>query len=264
MRTLEPHQEIALAAASIEQGRIVFRFIRAALGEVEYRYLDSSTRCGITAKNGSRLRVIGSNGRTAMGLVNTPLAVCDEPGSWEVNGGQLMADAIATAMGKPGSPLRAIFIGTLAPSMSGWWHDMIEAGSGPGRHVTLLQGRAERWNDFREVLRVNPLARVSPEFRHQLKLELAEARRDSRLKSRFFSYRLNLPTRDAAEVLLTVEDWRRVLAREVGETKGRPVVGIDLGGGRAWSAAVAVWPSGRCEAVALAPGVPGLAEQETR
>ena len=262
MRTLEPHQEIALAAASIEQARITFRFVRQMLGEDGFRYLDSSTRCAITAANGARLRVMGSNGKTAMGLVNTPLVIADEPGSWEANGGELMFDAISTAMGKPGSPLKAVFIGTLAPSLSGWWHDLVAAGSSSGRHVTLLQGRPERWSDFREVMRVNPLARVSPELRAQLKIELAEARRDSRLKSRFLSYRLNIPTRDAAEVLLTTADWKRVLHREVGEEKGRPVVGIDLGGGRSWSAAVAVWSGGRCEAVAVAPGVPSLRDQE--
>ena len=114
--TLEPHEEIALAAASIEQGRIVFRFIRQMLGEGSYRYLDSATRCGITAPNGARLRVLGSNGKTALGLVNTPYVIADEPGAWEVAGGQLMADAILTAQGKPQSPLKAVFIGTLAPA----------------------------------------------------------------------------------------------------------------------------------------------------
>ena len=55
-----------------------------------------------------------------MGIVNCPLLVADEPGSWEVNGGTLMYDAITTALGKPGlSPMRTVFIGTLAPSMSG-------------------------------------------------------------------------------------------------------------------------------------------------
>ena len=45
---------------------------------------------------------------------------------------------------------------------------------------------------------------------------------------------------------------------------GKPVVGVDLGGGRAWSAAVAVYPNGRVEARAVAPGIPGLEEQERR
>ena len=78
------------------------------------------------------------------------------------------------------------------------------------------------------------------------------------------SYRLNLPTADESAVLLTVEDWKRVMGREVGTASGRPVVAVDLGAGRAWSAAVAIWQSGRMEAVAVAPGVPSITAQEKR
>ena len=44
------------------------------------------------------------NGKTGMGIVGCPLLVADEPGSWETNGGQLMADAILTAHGQTGQP----------------------------------------------------------------------------------------------------------------------------------------------------------------
>ena len=57
-------------------------------------------------------------------------------------------------------------------------------------------------------------------------------------------------------------DWERVIARDAPEREGRPIVGVDLGGGRAWSAAVAVWGNGRVEARAVAPGIPDLDEQE--
>jgi len=65
-------------------------------------------------------------------------------------------------------------------------------------------------------------------------------------------------------VLLTPEEWRRVLDRPVPARSGRPIVGIDLGAGRAWSAAVALWRNGRVECLALTPGVPSLADQEKR
>ena len=78
------------------------------------------------------------------------------------------------------------------------------------------------------------------------------------------SYRLNLPSADESEVLLTVDDWKRTCAREVGAADGRPLVALDLGGGRAWSAAVAIYRSGRAEAMAVAPGTPSLDEQERR
>ncbi len=261
-----PGTESVLCAASIEQARIVFRFAR---GELEprggYRFLDSHTRIGIVHKaTNTRLRVIGSNGKTAMGLVGCPWAICDEPGAWETNGGTLLHDAIETAKGKPGSPMRAIYIGTLAPAVSGWWHDMIADGSSGTRHVQALQGDPERWDSWHEIRRCNPLTAVSPEFRRKLLEERDAARADTRLKARFLSYRLNVPTGDESTMLLTVEDWERVTAREVPPREGRPIVGIDLGGGRAWSAAVGIWKNGRMEALAVAPGLPDLAEQERR
>ena len=73
-----------------------------------------------------------------------------------------------------------------------------------------------------------------------------------------------MPSRDSAEFLLTADERKRVEARKVGKREGRPVVGIDLGAGRAWSAAVALWQSGRIEALALAPGTPSIEKQEKR
>ena len=230
-----------------------------------YSLIDSTTRIGITHRaSNTRLRVLSSNGKTAMGIVNCPLLVADEPGSWEVNGGTLMYDAIITALGKPNSPMRAVFIGTLAPSMSGWWHDLVNDGPTDTTYVQSLQGNAEAWDQWPEIRRCNPLTAISGDFRKRLLVERDDARLDSRLKGRFMSFRLNLPSGDESSVLLTVTDWQTVAARSVPEREGRPIVGVDLGGGRAWSAAVAVYANGRVECKAVAPGIPDLEEQERR
>ena len=261
-----PDTESVLCAASIEQARIVFRFARSELEpRGGYRFLDSHTRIGIVHREtNTRLRVIGSNGRTAMGLVGCPWVIADEPGAWETIGGQLVHDAIETAKGKPGSPLRVVYIGTLAPAVGGWWHDLIADGSHGSTYVQALQGDPEKWDQWPEIRRCNPLTAISADFRRKLLEERDAARRDSRLKARFLSYRLNVPTGDESTMLLTVDDWERMAARPVPNREGRPIVGVDLGGGRAWSAAVAVWRNGRVEALACAPGVPGLDEQEKR
>ena len=78
------------------------------------------------------------------------------------------------------------------------------------------------------------------------------------------SYRMNVPSADEATMLLSVDDWERMAERDVAERGGRPIVAIDLGGGRAWSAATAIWQSGRIEAIAVAPGIPDIETQEDR
>ena len=65
-------------------------------------------------------------------------------------------------------------------------------------------------------------------------------------------------------MLMMVEDWALVCAREVPDRAGAPIVGIDLGHSRSWSAAVAIWRTGRVEALAVAPGIPSLEAQEKR
>ena len=259
-------QEVVLLASSLEQARIVFRFIRADLGESKaYRWVDSSQRIGVThVPTNTRLRVISSSGKQAMGLVGVRVVVADEPGAWEVVGGQLMADALETALGKPGSPMRVLYIGTLAPALAGWWHDLIERGSHGSIFVQVLTGNADKWDQWPEIRRCNPLTAISPTFRKKLLEERDSARLDTRLAARFKSYRLNLPSADASTMLLTTEDYELLTARPVADREGQPIVGVDLGGGRAWSAAVAIWRTGRIETLALAPGVPDLEAQEKR
>ena len=261
-----PGSEYLLCAASIEQARACFRFVRAVLEPTgHYTFLDASTRIGITDKrDNTRLRVLSSNGKTSMGIVGCPLLVADEPGSWEVNGGQLMADAIQTAQGKPGSPMRVVFIGTLAPAMGGWWHDLVKSGSRGSTYVQMLRGDPNKWDDWKEIRRVNPLTVIDAGFRKKLRQELADAQADTRLKARLLSFRLNLPTADESTTLLTVDDWQRVIDRPVAPRDGQPVVAYDLGQNRAWSAAVAIWSTGRIEALAVAPGIPTPEAQEKR
>ena len=264
----EAGAEYLLCAASLEQARNVYRPIREALEPTgDYRFIDSVTRLGLTHRQtNTKLRVMSSNAKTAFGIVGTPLLVADEPGAWEVVGGHLLHDAIQTAQGKPLSSLRVIYIGTLAPlaSPGHWWYDLVDAGTQGSTYVQKLVGRAETWDRWPTIRKANPLKAKYAESRAVLLEERDAARRDSRLKARFLSYRLNVPTQDESSMLLTVDDWKLVEARPQGIPSGRPIVGVDLGGGRAWSAAVAIWQSGRMEAIACAPGIPSIEDQERR
>ena len=265
----ELHQagaEYLLCAASLEQARLSYLFTRADLEPTgEYRFLDSVTRIGITHReSNTRLRVMSSKAKSAFGIVHCPLLVADEPGCWETTNGTLMFDAIQTAQGKPGSAMRAVYIGTLAPSGGGWWHDLVAGGTNGTTYVQRLLGDVKRWDKWGEIRRCNPLTAISSEFRAKLLDERNQARRDTRLKARFLSYRLNVPTGDESSMLLTVDDYQDMTKRAVPPREGQPIVALDLGANRAWSAALALYVNGRVECRALAPGVPDLDAQEKR
>ena len=66
----KPGSEYLLCAASIEQARLCFRFIRQDLEpRGGYRFIDSATRIGgmTHLSTNTRLRVLSSNGKTSHG-----------------------------------------------------------------------------------------------------------------------------------------------------------------------------------------------------
>ena len=77
----QPGKEYILGAATLEQARLTYSFIREALEPTgEYRWLDSSTRLGATHEaSNTKLRAISSNAKSSFGLVNVPIVVLDEP-----------------------------------------------------------------------------------------------------------------------------------------------------------------------------------------
>ena len=230
--------------------------------------MDSTQRIGCThLATNTRLRVISSNAKSAMGILGVGLVVLDEPGAFDIVGGEMMADALFSGQGKPNSPLKLLIIGTLAPNQvqaGSWYYDLVAAGTKGSVYVRKLQGDPDTWDTWATIRKANPLTAISPQFRHKLLEERDAALGDTRLSARFKSYRLNLPTADESSVLLEVDDYKLLIGRDVPERDGSPIVGVDLGSNRAFSAAVATWANGRTEALAVCPGIPSVAEQERR
>ena len=261
-----PGADNNLLAASIAQcRRTTWRLLLEELPPDGIRVRESREHCEATnLATGARVTVIASAAKTGQGLVRARLVVADEPGAWETLGGEAMYRTLETALGKPDAPMRAIIIGTIAPTMGGWWPDLLAAGNGPGRHVYALQGDSKRWDQWPEIRRCNPLMAKFAESRRTLLQERDRARTDPADKAAFCSYRLNCPTRDDQEILIPVSQWETITARQVAPRSGRPTVGVHLSGGRSWSAAVAIWPNGRMECFGLAQALPALDRQERR
>ena len=197
------------------------------------------------------------------------IVIADEPGaSWSPTAGtSSYGTLITTALGK--RRMTVVAVGTLAPApLTGI---LLRGGRASCRLAAVMAGTSRcfkrtlrSWEDFQEVLRVNPVAWINPHLRRALEREHKVALASDRAARTFKQYRLNIPG-DPIETqpLITTAEWARVCARSVpGIDEGAPIVGLDLGGTRSWSAASAIWPSGRIEAWALAPGVPTLSEQE--
>ena len=260
----EPGVENILVSSSTNQARIVLEFSRAVLGEAEgYRWRND----GVThLASRARVRIVSSDARRALGLgANVRLIVADEPGAWSPVQGRRLWDAMVTSLGKRRTQI--IVVGTLAPAPrigpASWWPQFVAEGSGDGRHVALLQADEAKWKDFDEVLRCNPVSSINPHLRRVLEREHKAALASERAAQTFRHFRLNLPGDPVeSQPLITAAEWERVCARPVPACEGKPIIGVDLGGTRSWSAAAAVFPTGRIEAWAIAPGRPSLADQE--
>ena len=260
----EPGVENILVSSSRNQAAIVLEFARAALGEASgYRWRNDGV---IHEESRARVRIVSSDARRALGLgAAVRLIVADEPGAWSPIQGRRLWDAMLTSLGKRRTQI--IVVGTLAPApLTGpgsFWPSFVAEGSGDGRHIALLQADPEKWTDFNETLRVNPVAAVNPHLRRTLEREHKAALKSERAARPFRHFRLNLPGDPVeSQPLITSAEFARVVARPVPPCEGRPVVAVDLGGNRSWSAAAAIFPTGRIEAWAVAPGSPTLAEQE--
>ena len=264
--TFERGVEVLGVSASLEQSRILLQFVREALAdrEEEYRWLDSGQRLAVTHEaTGTKLRILSSSGKRAMGLANFSTIIGDEPGSWEARGGALMWDALRTSLGKrPGQ--RLFLIGTQAPAAPGsWWFELLDTGSGPGTHVEVLSAPEDApWDAWGTIRRCNPLLNVNASLRKTVLRERDDARRNQTLVPAFRAYRLNQRVDVSREVLVEAAAWKRVEARPVPPREGRPIVGVDLGSERSWSGAWCLWPNGRSECYAVCPGIPDLAERE--
>ena len=260
--------ESVLVAGSRDQASAVFRFLRQRVGEDGYRFQDSGQRVGATHKlTNTRVRVASSDAKRAFGIVAARLILGDEPGAWQARAGSEMYDALSTSGGK--NEQTFILIGTRAPGPAGgWWRNLVDDEPDPATYVQVhdapinAEGEVEHWSRWSTIRRASPLVDFNPYLLPKLVEERRKALKSDAARRRFITFRENRPQQSPAEVLLTVNCWRAVEARPVPEAEGRPVVALDCGSSRSWSAAAIAWRNGRLSAFVLAPGVPSLAEQE--
>ena len=252
--------ESVAVASSLAQARPIFRMARFNLeGSGDFAFRDGASMVGILHKpTRTRLDLRACNQKTIGGLMHCPLILLDEAGSYEHAAGQEVYHLARTAMGKAGAKTRLVCCSTLAPqqTMPGmWFYDLAHSRSNAHRHVQLVKGRTSK-------IEVSEAIRCCPNLdRRTLRNEVREAASNSSARAAFRSYRLNQPSGDEKACLLTPEEWASVCERPFGE-RGKPVLGIDVGGARSWTSCAAIHQSGLIECFAHCGSRPSIPERE--
>ena len=180
------------------------------------------------------------------------LVLADEPAQWEHGKAEAMASALRTGLGKtPGS--RLIALGTLPADGQHWFSQMLRDAPYHQLHAAPKDApifRASTW------AKANPSMRYLPSLKAEIKAEAISARRDGVMLQSFKSLRLNMGLADVVSgVLLEAGTWESIEGEA--ERDGPYVLGLDLGGSTAQSAACAFYPaSGRLEGFAIFPENP--------
>lgn len=267
----QPKREILFAARNRDQARTAFNFL---VGYIEG--LPEEVQELFTIRRGSKLevefegnggglaRVIAADGKSILGGAPT-LALMDERAAWEREKGDNLENAILSGLGKRDG--RALIISTSAPDDANTfsrWLDEPPPGTYVQEHRPAFGLPAD---DLASLLEANPGAKEG--IGSTSEWLVAQARRAiARGGSALSSFRnLNRNERVSTEdrsVLLTVDEWlsTEVDPDQLPPREGPCVLGVDLGGSRSMSAAVAYWPdTGRIESLATFPCSPTLADR---
>ena len=261
-----PGYEVVAAASSFGQGRIIYEDVLQLLAPKiqaggtgkrgEWRVQDSANRASLEHRlSGARLRCVGSDPRRMHGL-RPRLVICDELPQWESSKIDKAMTALRTGLGKvPGSRLLAI--GTRPDDGDHLFEKMLN-GIGVSLAVTYKVDDPERLT-LGEIAKANPSLRAFPDLRARIADELADAKRDPSLMAGFKALRMNAGTSSTVEaILIAASTWKR--CEEAGTVRPPYVLGIDLGGTAAMSAAAGyALHGGALDAFAVFPEVPDLA-----
>lgn len=262
-----PRGECLIVAASFSQGRVIYEFARAYLGDKladrrRWRTWDTAQQASIENRaTGARVRVLASDPRRAHGLAPV-LTLADEPAQWPASTGERLLAALRTASGKQPES-RFIALGTRPADPAHWFSRMLAGGADYSQcHAAVADDPPFR---KRTWAKANPSMAHMPDLLAAIRDEAKEAKSDVNSLPSFEALRLNLGTADETQAfLLDAGTWKRIEGHDA-EQAGRCVWGLDLGTSAAQSAVAAYWPeTGLLDCVAAFPRSPGLAERGIR
>ena len=267
-----PPSECLVVASSYTQAGIIFDYALALArkegvkpeSRSKWVYRDSVNTSLLRSKRtGRAIRCMGSDPRRAHGR-KFGLGLMDEPAQWPPAKRDKLLAAFETGLGKvPGAKL--IALGTRPASAGHWFSSWLAGGADYVQCHAPPDGSPVY--QIRTIRRANPSWKyLGGHFRADLVRQRDAARKDPSARARYESLALNMGVSDVLESLLIAPDsWARVEVDRLPQRRGPLIVGLDLGGTSAMSAAAAYWPvTGRLEALATVAGIPDLRERGRR
>lgn len=257
--------DVVLVASSFDQAKIAFDHCLGYLGPADVaalrrrdspgRVQDHGNRARIEWR-GVRLRCIGSDPRRAHGLAPV-LVIADELAQWPGTSVDKMLKALSTSMGKVRGS-RMVSIGTRPADPE---HPFSRMLAGDGGTVYAARPGDPPFQR-RTWARANPSLDAMPALEERIRYEADKARRDSSELQGFRALRLNLGVGEVEEAVLFDPAAWAAIEVDHAERSGPFVLGLDLGGSAAMSAAAAYWPeTGALDAFGCFCAVPPLAER---
>ena len=266
LRTL--NSETIIVAASFAQGRILWRAMNAFLDDHpdfearEWSRADNNNNMTLRhRRDGVSCRVLASDYRRAHGL-QAQLILADEPAQWPPSGEQMWA-ALRTGAGKLRGT-RVLAIGTRSALGDHFFSRALQR-----RGVSMVWSAKDSDPPFDEATwrKANPSWDHSEALREAVRAEAAEAREDDQLLPGFLALRLNMGVAETKEnYILDPKTWAVRCEMDAPPPPSGPyVLGLDLGGSEAMSAAAAYWPrTQRLEAFGAFNTDPSLAARAKR
>ena len=268
---VSPGAATVIVASSFDQGKeAIFDTMMWFLGPSLERYgrgprdrfrvQDSANRAVIQDRETrASVRVIGAEPRRGHGL-QSKLIIADEIAQWEPGQMDRLLGALKTSRGKiQGSKM--LWLGTRPDTRD---HPFQRALDGHGTTHQLVYSAPLDAPPFqkRTWKRANPGLDMLPDLEESIRDEARDAKADLGALARFRSHRLNQGVPDVQEsVVIDVARWAEAMTRPEPEPVGPYVLGLDIGQEQAMTAAAGFWRSGRLDAFAAFPAVPGLAER---
>ena len=240
-----PNFSCAAFASAFKQGKIIGEGVTGILQflEIEGAYWITNNQNNfhvIHKKSKATLQCHGSDPRRAHGL-KPNLLLGDELAQWPPSTGPRLWSALATSLGKK-KGARLLCIGT-RPVEETHFFEILLKDKSPDVFSLTYAADPEKDDPFDPASwrKANPgLDRDMPEL-SIIRSEAERARQDPQELAQFRALRLNMGTSDVAleGFLLDPENWRAIEGTP--DCRGSYILGIDLGGSEAFTAAAAVY-----------------------